>query len=231
MQTLCGIAHFDYRIHRAYSYEQAFNVMRALRLSYSEAKQMFRRMVFNVVVRNQDDHTKNISFLMGEDGKWRLSPAYDMGYAYNPNGGWTATHQMSINEKFDNITRDDLLEFASKNNIKDAASVIDDVCEAASHWEGIAKDCGVPSSMIDAIIPNMILGWKKICYLMGHNIELLRKQEKNSRKPSEDLTKYSQKALPCFAENNQKRYRNRNNRFSIELIDRMLKRHFCVNIA
>ena len=159
MQTLCGIAHFDYRLHRTYSYEQAFNVMRALRLSYSEAKQMFRRMVFNVVVRNQDDHTKNISFLMGEDGKWHLSPAYDMGYAYNPNGGWTATHQMSINEKFDNITRDDLLEFAAKNNIKDAASVIDDVCEAASHWEGIAKDCGVPSSMIDAIIPNMILGW------------------------------------------------------------------------
>lgn len=80
-----------------------------------------------------------------------------MGYAYNPNGGWIATHQMSINEKFDNITRDDLLEFAAKNNIKDAASVIDDVCEAASHWEGIAKECGVPSSMIDAIIPNMIL--------------------------------------------------------------------------
>jgi hypothetical protein len=66
---------------------------------------------------------------------------------------------------------------------------------------------------------------------MGHNIELLRKQEKNSRKPSEDLTKYSQKVLPCFAENNQKRYRNRNNRFSIELINRMFKRHFCVNIA
>ena len=66
---------------------------------------------------------------------------------------------------------------------------------------------------------------------MGHNIELLRKQEKNSRKPSEDLTKYSQKALPSFAEKNQKRYRNRNNRFSIELINRMFKRHFCVNIA
>lgn len=157
MQTLCGIAHFDYRLHRAYSYEQAFNVMRALRLSYSEARQMFRRMVFNVVIRNQDDHTKNISFLMEEDGKWHLSPAYDMGYAYNPNGGWTATHQMSINEKFDNITRNDLLEFASKNNIKDAASVIDDVCETASHWKDIAKDCGVPKAMIDAIITNMIL--------------------------------------------------------------------------
>ena len=151
MQTLCGIAHFDYRLHRAYSYEQAFNVMRALRLSYAEARQMFRRMVFNVMIRNQDDHTKNISFLMEEDGKWHLSPAYDMGYAYNPNGGWTATHQMSINGKYDDITRNDLLTFASQNNIKDATSIIDEVCEATSHWESIAKDCGVPDSVIDKI--------------------------------------------------------------------------------
>ena len=79
MQTLCAIAHFDYRLLRAYSYEQVFTVMRGLRLSYKEAQEMFRRMVFNVVVRNQDDHTKNISFLMDRGGKWRLSPAYDMG--------------------------------------------------------------------------------------------------------------------------------------------------------
>ena len=125
--------------------------------SYAEARQMFRRMVFNVVVRNQDDHTKNISFLMEEDGKWRLSPAYDMGYAYNPNGGWTATHQMSINEKFDNITRNDLLEFASKNNIKDAKSVIDEVCEVASHWTEVAKNCDVPFAMIDVIKSNFVL--------------------------------------------------------------------------
>ena len=157
MQTLCGIAHFDYRLHRAYSYEQAFNVMRALRLTYSEAQQMFRRMVFNVVVRNQDDHTKNISFLMDEDGKWRLSPAYDMCYAYNPNGGWTATLQMSINGKYDGITREDLLIFASMNNIKDAALIIDEVCEAASHWPNIANDCKIPSALIDSILPNMKL--------------------------------------------------------------------------
>lgn len=156
MQTLCGIAHFDYRLHRAYSYEQAFNVMRALRLSYAEARQMFRRMVFNVMIRNQDDHTKNISFLMEEDGKWHLSPAYDMGYAYNPNGGWTATHQMSINGKYDDITRNDLLTFASQNNIKDATSIIDEVCEATSHWESIAKDCGVPNTVIDKIKRNFI---------------------------------------------------------------------------
>ena len=157
MQTLCGMAHYDYRLHRAYSYEQAFNVMRALRLPYSEAKEMFRRMVFNVVVRNQDDHTKNISFLMEGDGKWHLSPAYDMGYAYNPNGGWTATHQMSINGKFDDITRQDLLDFARMNNIKDASLIIDEICEAASHWPQIACECDVPAEMIEAIVPNMLI--------------------------------------------------------------------------
>lgn len=157
MQTLCGMAHYDYRLHRAYSYEQAFNVMRALRLPYSEAKEMFRRMVFNVVVRNQDDHTKNISFLMEGDGKWHLSPAYDMGYAYNPNGGWTATHQMSINGKFDAITRQDLLAFAQQNNIKDASQTIDEICEAASHWPQIARECDVPVKMIEAILPNMLI--------------------------------------------------------------------------
>ncbi len=157
MQTLCGIAHFDYRLHRAYSYEQAFNVMRALRLPYSEAQEMFRRLVFNVVVRNQDDHTKNISFLMDESGKWRLSPAYDMGYAYNPKGGWTATHQMSVNGKFDNITREDLLVFARQNNIKDSASIIDGICEAASNWPALAVDCGVPHKTTEAIFSNLLL--------------------------------------------------------------------------
>ena len=157
LQTLCGMAHFDYRIHRAYSYEQAFNVMRALRLPYSAAREMFKRMVFNVVVRNQDDHTKNISFLMGEDGIWRLSPAYDMGYAYNPKGGWTATHQMSINGKFDDITRQDLMTFAHQNNIKDAAMIIDEISEVASQWPNLAAECGVPKTVTDTIVSNMLL--------------------------------------------------------------------------
>ena len=157
MQTLCGIAHFDFRLHRAYSYEQAFNVMRELRLPYSAAKEMFRRMVFNVVVRNQDDHTKNISFLMGEDGVWRLSPAYDMGYAYNPNGSWTSTHQMSINGKFDGITRQDLLAFASLNNIKDAVSIIDEIVENVALWPELAKECEVPSAMVESITSNFLM--------------------------------------------------------------------------
>lgn len=157
MQTLCGIAHYDYRNPRSYSYEQAFNVMRALRLSYSQAQEMYRRMVFNVVIRNQDDHTKNISFLMDRQGKWRLSPAYDMGFAYNPKGGWTAQHQMSINGKFDGITRQDLLEFARRNNIKEAAEIIDRIAEESSRWPRLAKECEVPQPMIDAIVPNLQL--------------------------------------------------------------------------
>lgn len=155
MQTLCALAHYDFRLLRGYSYEQAFNVMRSLRLPYSAAKEMFRRMVFNVVVRNQDDHTKNISFLMGEDGRWRLSPAYDMGYAYNPNGGWTSMHQMSIAGKFDDITKEDLLSFARANNIKDANDVISEVLDGVASWPGMAKECGVPSEMIGKILPNM----------------------------------------------------------------------------
>ncbi|MBR4392290.1 MAG: type II toxin-antitoxin system HipA family toxin [Bacteroidales bacterium] len=157
MQTLCGIAHYDYQLHRAYSYEQAFGVMRALRLPYSEAQEMFRRLVFNVVMRNQDDHTKNISFLMGEDGRWRLSPAYDIGYAYNPKGGWTATHQMSVNGKFDEITSADLLALASANSIKDAKKVIDEICETASRWPEMAREVGVPVKMIEPIVENIQL--------------------------------------------------------------------------
>lgn len=157
MQTLCGIAHYDFHLRRAYSYEQAFNVMRRLRLPYTQAEEMFLRMAFNVVIRNQDDHTKNISFLMDKTGKWKLSPAYDLGFAYNPKGTWTDTHQMSINGKFDDITRQDLLACAASNNIKKANEMIDKVCEVVSRWSETAKNCGVPQEMIDARLPYMLL--------------------------------------------------------------------------
>ena len=88
------------------------------------------------------------------DGTWRLSPAYDMGYAYNPNGGWTATHQMSINGKFDDISRHDLLTFAQQNNIKEAPSIIDEICDVVAHWPEMARECEVPSEMIEAIRSN-----------------------------------------------------------------------------
>lgn len=160
MQTLCGIAHYDFRLYHGYSYEQAFAVMRTLRLPYPQAQEMYRRMVFNVVARNQDDHTKNISFLMNEEGKWRLSPAYDMGYAYNPQGQWTATHQMSVNGKFDNISRADLLECGRRNNIKNASEIIDEVCDAVSSWPEIAKECDVPIEMINTISPHLLINIK-----------------------------------------------------------------------
>ncbi|MDE6109085.1 MAG: HipA domain-containing protein, partial [Muribaculaceae bacterium] len=88
---------------------------------------------------------------------WRLSPAYDIGFAYNPNGGWTSKHQMSINGKFDNISRQDLLEFAHRNNIKEAAEIIDEIIENVSVWPSIAKESGVPLPMIDTILPEMKL--------------------------------------------------------------------------
>lgn len=156
-QTLCGIAHYDFHLRRGYSYEQAFNVMRRLRLPYSQAEEMFLRMVFNVVVRNQDDHTKNISFLMDKNGHWKLSPAYDIGFAYNPSESWTDTHQMSINGKFDDIKREDLLACASSNNIKNPVFIIDKECETAAKWPEIARNCGVPQAMIDARLPYMLL--------------------------------------------------------------------------
>ena len=152
MQTLCGLAHYDFNMLHAYSYEQAFAVMRQLRLPYIEAEEFFRRMVFNVVARNQDDHTKNISFLMDKQGVWHLSPAYDMSWAYNPTGGWTNTHQMSINNKWDNITRDDLLKVAYEMNIKRAKLIIDQVVDAVSQWPLLAAEhSSIPQSTIALI--------------------------------------------------------------------------------
>lgn len=151
MQTLCGIAHYDYKMLHAFSYEQAFQVMRRLRLPYGQAEQMFRRMVFNVVARNQDDHTKNISFLMDKTGTWKLSPAYDVSWAYNPKGEWTSRHQMSINNKWDNITRADLMAVAEAMHIKRANNIINEVCNAVSKWATLATEYDIPSDIIKEI--------------------------------------------------------------------------------
>ena len=156
MQTLCGMAHYDYKMLHAYSYEQAFQVMRRLRLPYGQAEQMFKRMVFNVIARNQDDHTKNISFLMDRTGTWMLSPAYDMSWAYNPKGEWTSHHQMSINNKWDNITRVDLLAVAEAMHIKKADSIINEICDAVSMWPIVAKELDIPYNMI-AMIDDTLL--------------------------------------------------------------------------
>lgn len=151
MQTLCGLTHSDYNVRNSCSYEQAFAYMRQLYLPYPQAEEFFRRMVFNVVACNQDDHTKNISFLMDKAGKWSLSPAYDMSWAYNSNGLWTQTHQMSIRGKQNDITREDLLEVARQMNINHANELIDQVIDAVSQWEQLAKQHPIPTDIIDHI--------------------------------------------------------------------------------
>ena len=138
MQSLCGIAHFDFNMPGAYSYEQAFGVMRKLRLSRAEAEQQYRRMVFNVLSRNQDDHTKNIAFLMDHDGKWRLSPAFDLTYAHNPAGVWTSQHQMTINGKRDHFTLDDLLAVGHSISLPRSKDVVAEVADAVSRWPEFA---------------------------------------------------------------------------------------------
>lgn len=151
MQSLCAIAYFDFNDPGVYSYEQAFQIMRELRLPYSDTEQQFRRMVFNVVARNQGDHTKNITFLMDKNGKWRLSPAYDVIYAYNPAGEWTSRHQMSINGKRDNFFKEDLISVGKEMNIKSGDRIIDEIVEVVSGWPNCAKDAGVGASQIKSI--------------------------------------------------------------------------------
>ncbi|HOB71710.1 MAG TPA: type II toxin-antitoxin system HipA family toxin, partial [bacterium] len=143
MQTLCAIAHFDYNDPGAYAYEQVFQVMRELRLPYTDAEQMFRRMVFNVIAENRDDHTKNISFLMDKTGKWRLSPAYDMTYAFDPANKWIGAHQLSVNGKRTEIKKEDMIEVAAKMNIKKPLEIIEQVEDSIGRWNEFAKTAEV----------------------------------------------------------------------------------------
>lgn len=153
MQTLGGIAHFDFNQPSAYSYEQAVEVMRRLRLSNKEISQFFRRMVFNVFARNQDDHVKNISFLMDRTGKWSLSPAYDMTYAYNPGETWTGAHQMTINGKQSAIDMQDLLTSGHIMGLRKAEidSIITDVRTSLSKWDQFAESAGLPEQITGKI--------------------------------------------------------------------------------
>jgi serine/threonine-protein kinase HipA len=146
MQTLCSIAHFDYKSPGAHSYENAFEVMRQLRLPHSDAVQLYKRMVFNVIARNQDDHTKNISFLMDKRGVWRLSPAYDVTYSYNPSGIWTSMHQMSINGKRDDFTLQDLITVGEKISYKNHKEAIQQIIDVVSNWDYYVQKTGIPKS-------------------------------------------------------------------------------------
>ena len=154
-QTFCAIGNFD-RDER-YSYEQIFQVIRQLNLPYPELEQMYKRMVFNVIARNHDDHTKNHSFLMNKSGKWSLAPAYDLCYSYSPSGKWTNKHQLSLNGKREHFTRKDLLQVAEKQGIKNAKEIIEQVFDVVSQWAKYATRHKVKNEFINVIQENLIL--------------------------------------------------------------------------
>ena len=158
MQTLNGMAHYDFNNIGSTSYEQLFQIMRKLKLGHDEIEQMYRRLVFNVVARNQDDHTKNTTFLLERNGSWKLSPAYDITYSFSPDVGKnTNKHQMSINGKREEINREDLMQIARHINIKKPGRIIEDIIESVSNWQLLAKEYGLEQGRINKIEKNLRL--------------------------------------------------------------------------
>lgn len=152
-QTLGALAGFDFNSPGAHSYEQAAEIIRRVGLGQREVEELFRRMVFNVIARNQDDHVKNISFLMDRTGSWSLAPAYDVTYAYKPDGAWTGSHQMTIHGKRDEIDLEDCLASASSMSIKmpRAKDIIAQVSDATSRWQEFASTAGLAGDTTNAL--------------------------------------------------------------------------------
>jgi serine/threonine-protein kinase HipA len=151
MQSLCAMRHFDFNEVSSFSYEQLFETLRLLRLPYPRSEQLFRRMVFNVLSRNCDDHTKNFAFVMKRNGNWDLSPAYDLCHTYNPSNPWVSHQALSVNGKRTDITRDDFLETAKQMNIKKAGIIIDHVNNTIQNWSSYARETGVAARLDKAI--------------------------------------------------------------------------------
>lgn len=151
IQTWCGIQHYDYNNLYGYSYEQLFQTMRLLRLTYPEAEEMFRRMVFNVFATNYDDHTKNFSFRLKQGKSWELSPAYDVCYSYDPTNVWVSQHTLSINGKHKQITQGDLMTIAKANNIKKGAAIIKTISKVVANWNSYAKKANVKKQLTQTI--------------------------------------------------------------------------------
>ena len=153
LQSLAALAHLDFNQAGAHSYERAFQVIRRLGLPQSSIEEQFRRMAFNVVARNQDDHVKNIAFLMDRDGNWRLSPAFDVVYAHNPQGRQTARHQMTINGKRDDFSIADLRASGRAAGLKRgrAEGILAEVTEAVETWPELAAEAGLDDERIERI--------------------------------------------------------------------------------
>jgi serine/threonine-protein kinase HipA len=153
MQTVGGLEHVSYNEPGSFSYEQALLLVRRMGLGTAAVEQMFRRMVFNVVARNQDDHVKNIAFLMDRRGAWSLAPAYDVTWARKPGNVWLDSHQMSINGKRDDFTVFDLREVARLGGLKQgrAEAVLAEVSDVVSGWREIAAETGLDQAMAEQI--------------------------------------------------------------------------------
>jgi serine/threonine-protein kinase HipA len=158
-QSLCALAHYDFNQAGAYAYEQALLTIRQLKLPMAAVEEQFRRMVFNVIARNQDDHVKNIAFLMDQQGRWSLAPAFDMTYSFNPSGAWTASHQMTINGKRDDFTLADLNACARSAMMKRgrAAIIVEEVRAAVARWPEYAAQATVPAAWRRQIQRNLRL--------------------------------------------------------------------------
>jgi serine/threonine-protein kinase HipA len=145
MQSLCALAHYDFNHAGAYAYEQALLALRQLGLPMAAVEQQFRRMAFNIIARNQDDHVKNIAFLMDQAGRWSLAPAFDVSYSYNPAGAWTDRHQMTLNGKRDGFTAADFTACAATALMKRgcAAVILEEVRAAVIRWPEFAEQARV----------------------------------------------------------------------------------------
>ncbi len=153
LQSLCALAHYDFNMAGAYSYEQALRAIRQLGLPMLAVEEQFRRMAFNIIARNHDDHVKNIAFLMDKSGRWSLSPAFDMTYSFNASGQWTASHQMTMNGKRDNFTKEDFKACARVASMKRgrAETIVNEVLETVSRWRDYADEAGVLPAWRDHI--------------------------------------------------------------------------------
>jgi serine/threonine-protein kinase HipA len=159
MQSLCALAHFDFNQAGAHAYEQAFFAIRQLNLPMADVEEQFRRMAFNIVARNQDDHVKNIAFLMDKTGRWSLAPAFDVTYSYNPSGSWTDRHQMTMNGKRDGFMLADFRACAKIALMKRgrAEAIMDEVCTAVKKWPDYAKQADVMNDWRKQIRQNLRL--------------------------------------------------------------------------
>ncbi len=157
IQTFCGLRHFDFNLVNSFSYEQLFQTMRELRLSYAEAAEQFRRMAFNVIARNCDDHTKNFAFRMKKGENWQLAPAYDLCHAYKPDHRWVSQHALSINGKRQGITKDDLLEVGRSIRHKKAGDDIALISDVVGRWSEFAEEESVKPSLRDEIDKTLLI--------------------------------------------------------------------------